>query len=105
MRRTMRGTLTVLMVSMAVLTLVSCAKVPTVREGGAAKPAATGPRGLSKKTSLRDYVRHKDGAFRWKLLSKARAEGATMYVLDMTSQRWRSAKERCGRMILPSRRA
>jgi len=81
------------MVSVAVLTLVSCAKVPTVREGGAAKPAATGPRGLSKETSLRDYVRHKDGAFRWKLLSKARAEGATMYVLDMTSQRWRSAKE------------
>ena len=44
-------------------------------------------------TALDRYVTKKDDAFQWKLLSKKRDIGATVFVLELTSQQWRSEKD------------
>jgi PhoPQ-activated pathogenicity-related protein len=48
---------------------------------------------LPERTALDDYVQKKDDAFSWKVLSSEKIEGMTTYVLDMTSQQWRTKKE------------
>lgn len=46
-----------------------------------------------RETALDRYVREPDAAFQYKLAGKRAAGGLTAYVLDMTSQRWRSPAE------------
>jgi len=55
---------------------------------GSALPAAP-----KRETALDRYVREPDSAFQYKLAGKQEAGGLTAYVLDMTSQRWRSPEE------------
>lgn len=69
--------------------LVAAAAILAAAPAYAAGPAptATGP------TALDRYVNTPDPAFGWRLISTTRGEGYTAYVLQMTSQSWRSAAE------------
>jgi len=60
-----------------------CAGATNIVDG---VPALHGP-------TLAEYVRIDDGAFRWEVLSQQSADGVTTWVLEMDSQRWRSAEE------------
>ncbi len=44
-------------------------------------------------TALDRYVRASDGAYEFSVANTIEEDGATVYVLDMTSQRWRGASE------------
>ncbi len=57
----------------------------------AAKPAA--PTAKNDQTALDRYVATPDPAYKYELVSKFDSEGATAYVIKMTSQTWRSEKE------------
>ena len=46
-----------------------------------------------KQTALDDYIRKPDGSYRWKLLKQERKNGYRTFVIDMTSQSWRSPDE------------
>ncbi|MDB5453682.1 MAG: PhoPQ-activated pathogenicity-related protein [Caulobacteraceae bacterium] len=48
------------------------------------RPLATAP------TALDHYVAKKDSVYGWKLVNTIKSPGATTYVLDLTSQTWRS---------------
>lgn len=48
---------------------------------------------VSEKTALDLYVEAPDPAYKYELVSKTPGNGFTTYVLDMTSQTWRSANE------------
>ncbi len=50
-------------------------------------PAEAGPCALEK------YVQFDDGAYEWKPAGQTKVEGATVYNLRLTSQRWRSESE------------
>jgi PhoPQ-activated pathogenicity-related protein len=49
--------------------------------------------GSTSQTALDRYVSAPDASFSWKLLSTVPGTGCTGYVLEMTSQTWRSAAE------------
>jgi PhoPQ-activated pathogenicity-related protein len=51
----------------------------------AAEPAA--------QTALDRYVKKPDPSYRWKLVSTLRAKGFTTYVVDVTSQSWRTTRD------------
>src|SRR5215217_6971322 len=53
----------------------------------AAAPAA------AQQTALDAYVHKADPAYGWKLVSTIPGAGVTTYVLELTSQTWRSAKD------------
>ena len=42
---------------------------------------------------LEEYVHKPDPNFRYRLVNKVRGEGFTVFVLDMTSQQWRTSAE------------
>lgn len=58
-------------------------------------PAARGADGPTAdlRTALDDYVAAPDDAYSWRLVQRTADEGATTYVVDMTSQRWRKPGE------------
>jgi PhoPQ-activated pathogenicity-related protein len=56
-----------------------------------ALPAAAEP--PPPKTPLDDYLARPDPAYAWKLVRTVPGDGVTSYVLDLTSQTWRSAPE------------
>ncbi|MHC4180539.1 MAG: PhoPQ-activated protein PqaA family protein, partial [Planctomycetota bacterium] len=51
----------------------------------AAEPAA--------QTALDRYVKRPDPSYRWKLVSTLRDKGFTTYVVDVTSQSWRTTRD------------
>jgi PhoPQ-activated pathogenicity-related protein len=53
----------------------------------AALPAA------AQETALDRYVHKADPAYGWKLVKTVPGDGVTTYVLELTSQTWRSAKD------------
>ncbi|MBL9122765.1 MAG: PhoPQ-activated pathogenicity-related family protein [Planctomycetaceae bacterium] len=54
----------------------------------------TGPRPLSAaETALDRYIAKPDASYAWKLLATHPGQGQTTYVLELTSQTWRSAKD------------
>ncbi len=57
----------------------------------AAKPAA--PTANNDQTALDRYVAAPDPAYKYELVSKFDSDGATAFVIKMTSQTWRSEKE------------
>lgn len=46
-----------------------------------------------RETALDRYIRQPDPAYKWKLATTIPGEGYTTYVLDLTSQQWRTDKE------------
>src|SRR5690349_6992281 len=52
-----------------------------------------GPRPGKKRTALDRYVAKPDPNYRFQLVSIQKVEGATAYVLSMTSQAWRTPAE------------
>lgn len=58
-------------------------------------PAGTDARDtkLPKKTALDDYIAKPDMTYSWKLAKTIKGDGVTTYVLDLTSQTWRSTPE------------
>jgi PhoPQ-activated pathogenicity-related protein len=54
-----------------------------------ALPATAAP----KRTPLDDYIAKPDPAYAWKLVKTVPGDGVTSYVLDLTSQTWRSTPE------------
>jgi PhoPQ-activated pathogenicity-related protein len=56
--------------------------------GALALPAAAAP-----KTPLDDYVAKPDPTYAWKLVKTIPGDGVTSFVLDLTSQTWRSTPE------------
>jgi PhoPQ-activated pathogenicity-related protein len=70
--------------SRIVLAIVSCSVVLNSTLADAAAP----PR-----TALDDYVQKKDPAFAWRLVSTQQEKGLTTYVLEVTSQTWRTTKD------------
>jgi PhoPQ-activated pathogenicity-related protein len=44
-------------------------------------------------TALDRYVQAPDPSYAWKVLTESRTEGATQFVVDLTSQTWRNGKE------------
>ncbi len=50
-------------------------------------------RTLAEETALDRYIARPDPAYAWKLASTVRGEGYTTYVLDLTSQTWRTAAD------------
>lgn len=56
-------------------------------------PLAEGLPADAGECALEKYVKFDDGAFEWHVGSTLQAEGATVYNLRLTSQRWRSAGE------------
>jgi PhoPQ-activated pathogenicity-related protein len=55
--------------------------------------AADSTANLPAKTALDDYVAKPDASYKWKVVNAVRGEGITAYVVDMTSQTWRTKKE------------
>jgi PhoPQ-activated pathogenicity-related protein len=47
----------------------------------------------AERTALDRYIAAPDPSFQWKLVNQRAVEGASEYVLDMTSQNWRSKSE------------
>jgi len=58
-----------------------------------ATTASAAPRAARNKTALDRYVYTPDPAFQYKLVNTIKAPGVTTYVLDMTSQRWKTEQE------------
>ena len=54
--------------------------------------AADGPP-LAQRTALDRYIAAPDHTFKWSVVATTSGEGYTMYVVDMTSQTWRTGKE------------
>lgn len=48
---------------------------------------------LPARTALDDYVDRKDDSFEWEVVKTSKAEGVQTFVLDMTSQIWRTKAE------------
>ena len=44
------------------------------------------------KTALDDYVAKPDPSYSWREIAKYDVEGCTIYILNMTSQRWMTGK-------------
>ncbi len=44
-------------------------------------------------TALDDYVKKPDASYKYSLVNTIEGKGYTAYVIDMTSQSWRSKKE------------
>ena len=72
----------------AVLLSGACLLASPVVVAAAPKPTATGP------TALDRYVAKKDSVYGWTLASSIKGAGYVTYVLNLTSQTWRSAAER-----------
>jgi PhoPQ-activated pathogenicity-related protein len=47
----------------------------------------------AEQTALDRYVATRDPSFQWKVVNQRASDGAVVYVLDMTSQNWRSQSE------------
>lgn len=43
-------------------------------------------------TDLDAYVHSNDGFFRWTEIDSHRFDGVTLYIVNMTSQRWQTGK-------------
>ena len=48
---------------------------------------------LPTETAIDRYVRQKDDAFTWKVVSSEEVDGMRLLVIDMTSQKWLTEKE------------
>lgn len=58
------------------------------------KPVAAGGPGVApSRTALDDYVAKPDPSFTFKLVNTIEGDGFTAYVIDMTSQTWRTSKD------------
>jgi PhoPQ-activated pathogenicity-related protein len=57
-----------------------------------ALPAAGG-RSRAEETALDRYVRKPDPSYAWKVVSKAKGDGLTQFVVDLQSQTWRTEKD------------
>jgi PhoPQ-activated pathogenicity-related protein len=66
--------------------LVSCGLLLTAIVSGARTSAA-------QQTALDRYVAKKDTSYSWTLVNTLAGEGFKQYVIDLTSQTWRSAAE------------
>ena len=53
----------------------------------------TGPSAWAQPTALERYVARPEPAYGWRLMRTVPGAGATTYVLELTSQTWRSAAE------------
>lgn len=51
------------------------------------------PRAASEETALDRYIAQSDAAYSWKLASTVKGDGYTTYILDLTSQTWRTAAD------------
>lgn len=54
---------------------------------------ATTPLCASDRTALDEYIAKPDSHYAYKLINTAKGEGGTVYLLEMTSQKWLSEKE------------
>jgi len=55
--------------------------------------AAVAAEALPARTALDDYVERPDDSYRWEIVKTSEANGLRMFVLDMTSQTWRTKDE------------
>jgi PhoPQ-activated pathogenicity-related protein len=60
--------------------------VPSVR-------AADSTANLPAKTALDDYIAKADSSYRWNVVKTVKGQGVTAYLIDMTSQTWRTLQE------------
>ena len=81
-----------LQISIASVVAVSLC-VGRVSHSWAADGAAPSTAALPAKTALDDYVAKPDASYQWKLAKTVQGPGVVNYVLDMTSQTWRSKDE------------
>jgi PhoPQ-activated pathogenicity-related protein len=65
----------------------------TVRVCVAAALFASGLAAAASQTALDRYVAQRDSVYGWKLLSTIPGEGYRTFVLELTSQRWRTEKD------------
>jgi len=84
----MRPALSACLLSLALLGCQPAA--PPAPEAAAPARIAVAP---EERTALDEYVGKPDPAFSWKLHSQFEGDGYTGFVLEMTSQSWRSAEE------------
>jgi PhoPQ-activated pathogenicity-related protein len=50
-------------------------------------------RGAENETALDRYIREPDPAYAWKLAATVKGDGYTTYIIDLTSQTWRTEKD------------
>ena len=67
--------------------------IPALTLVAAALPATNTGTAADRQTALDRYIAQPDASFSWKLIKTLPAQGYTAYVLEMTSQTWRSAAE------------
>ncbi len=60
---------------------------------GSTLHAADSAEPLPAKTALDDYVNKPDASYSWKLVEQVPGKGFTAYLVDMTSQTWRTPEE------------
>ena len=65
----------------------------TVRAYAAAALFASGLAAAASQTALDRYVAQRDSVYGWKLLSTIPGESSRTFVLELTSQRWRTEKD------------
>jgi PhoPQ-activated pathogenicity-related protein len=80
---------TLILRAFACATLVVAAQIVFTPDLRADDPG--GP--LPAKTALDDYVNKPDASYSWKLAKQVSGEGFTAYLVDMTSQTWRTPQE------------
>jgi PhoPQ-activated pathogenicity-related protein len=78
----------------AALAFAACQPETKVADGASAvAPANPFAIKAEEKTSLDAYIAKKEDVYGWKLNSTIQGDGYTSYVLELTSQTWRSASE------------
>lgn len=83
-----------LVASLAIPALLAACQPSTPRAAEAAAPAAASLAvKADEKTSLDAYIARPEAVYGWKLNSTIEGDGYTSYVLELTSQTWRSAEE------------
>lgn len=81
-----------LLLGLFVLSL-SIAPLRAEDSGTAVAEKPTSTENLPAETALDRYLANGDDTYRWELVNTIKGDGYTMYVIDMTSQTWRTTKD------------
>lgn len=79
---------------LSLMLVMTCSATLTAQEAApAALPPLVQTKANTEPTPLDHYVQQADPAFAWELVSSRRDIGATVYVLNLTSQKWRGPED------------
>lgn len=87
-----RSTILLIILQLIVLQCLALAQ-STSGTAAPASAASTARAAASEQTALDRYVAAPDPSYKYEVVSKVPGQGHTTYIIDMTSQTWRSASE------------